>query len=171
MKGTRLLAIARKEVIQLRRDTRSLILAFMLPVLLVILFGYAISWDVNDIETAVLDQDQSARIRELLDAFWSSGYFTLVARLQRSADIDRLLDAGRIRIALVIPPDFARDLDAGRTAQVQAITDGSDANTATITLGYAGAIISSYSMRARIGGFRPTSPSSLGRASGTTKSC
>ncbi len=152
MRGTRLLAIARKEVIQLRRDTRSLILAFMLPVLLVILFGYAISWDVNDIETAVLDQDQSARSRELLDAFWSSGYFTLVARLQRSADIDRLLDAGRIRIALVIPPDFARDLDAGRTAQVQAITDGSDANTATIALGYAGAIISSYSMRARIGG-------------------
>ncbi len=148
----RLLAVARKEVTQLRRDARSLYLAFLLPALLVVLFGYAISWDVDNIRTAVLDQDQSARSRELLDAFRSSGYFTLTTRLERSADVDRLLDRGAVSIVLVIPPDFAEALDAGGTAQLQAIVDGSDANTATIALGYAGAIVQAYSARVRFQG-------------------
>ncbi|HXV61472.1 MAG TPA: ABC transporter permease [Vicinamibacteria bacterium] len=154
MNRTRLLAVARKEVLHLRRDRRSLILAFLLPVLLVILFGYAISWDVKDIETAVLDHDGSGRSRELLNAFWSSGYFRLVARLERPSEIDALLDRGTIRIALVIPPGFASDLDAGRTAQIQGIADGTDANTATIALAYARAIVRSYSNRIRVAGSR-----------------
>ena len=158
MNRTRMLAVARKEVIQLRRDTRSLILAFLLPVLLVVLFGYAISWDVNDIPTAVLDGDGSARSRGLLDAFRSSGYFTLVERVERSGEIDRLLDRGRVRIVLVIPPDFARDLDAGRPARLQAIVDGADANTATIALGYARAIVQSYSGDVILRGERRTAP-------------
>lgn len=149
---TRLFAVTRKEILQLRRDTRSLILAFLLPVLLVVLFGYAISWDVEDIETAVLDHDRSARSRELLDAFSASGYFTKVARLERPSEIDALLDRGTVRIALVIPPDFAADLDAGRSTEIQAIADGSDANTATIALGYARAIVQTYSTRVRMAG-------------------
>jgi ABC-2 type transport system permease protein len=132
----RLLAVARKEALQLRRDTRSLILAFLLPVLLLILFGYAITWDVNDVPTAVLDQDGSSRSRELVDAFRASGYFTVTERLERPAEIDRLLDRAAVRLALVIPPGFAADLEAGRPAEVQALVDGSDANTATIVLGY-----------------------------------
>jgi ABC-2 type transport system permease protein len=155
---TRLLAVARKEVIQLRRDTRSLILAFLLPVLLVILFGYAISWDVRDIPTAVLDHDRSARSAELLDAFWASGYFTLVEPVERSGDIDRLLDRGRVRIALVVPPDFARNLDAGHPASLQAIVDGADANTATIALGYTRAIAQSYSSDVLLRGERFSPP-------------
>ncbi|HSF19649.1 MAG TPA: ABC transporter permease [Vicinamibacteria bacterium] len=150
MNRTRLLAMARKEVLHLRRDRRSLILAFLLPVLLVVLFGYAISWDVEDIETAVLDHDGSGRSRELLSAFWSSGYFRLVARLERPSEIDALLDRGTIRIALVIPPGFAADLDAGRNAEIQGIVDGTDANTATIALAYARAIVLSYSNRIRV---------------------
>jgi ABC-2 type transport system permease protein len=141
------MAIARKEVIQLRRDTRSLLLAFLLPVLLVVLFGYAITWDVNDIPIAVLDRDHSLRSRELVDAFRASGYFRVVARPEREAELDRLLDAGRVRLALVIPRGFAADLDAGRRAPVQALVDGSDANTATIAQGYAGGIVQSYATR------------------------
>lgn len=144
---TRLLAVSRKEVIQLRRDTRSLLLAFLLPVLLVILFGYAISWDVNDITTVVLDRDQSQRSRELLDAFWAPGYFTLRKTVTKYDEIDALLNRGQARVAVVIPPDFAEDLDAGRSAQLQVLVDGSDANTATIALGYARAIVQSYSAR------------------------
>jgi ABC-2 type transport system permease protein len=154
----RLLAVARKEVTQLRRDARSLYLAFLLPALLVVLFGYAISWDVDDIRTAVLDQDQSARSRELLDAFRSSGYFTLTARLERSGEIDRLLNRGAVSLVLVIPPDFAEQLDAGRPAALQAIVDGSDANTATIALGYAGAIVQAYSARVRLQGMPAVLP-------------
>jgi ABC-2 type transport system permease protein len=152
MSLTRLLAIARKEVIQLRRDTRSLILAFLLPVLLLVLFGYAISWDVRNIRTAVLDGDRSARSRELIDAFRAPGYFTFVERLERPARIGELFDRGTIQLALVIPPGFAADLATGRTVPVQAIVDGSDANTATIVLAYSEAIVQTWSSRAQLQG-------------------
>ena len=144
---TRLLAMARKEVLQLRRDPRSLILAFLLPVALLVFFGYAISWDVSDIRLVVVDQDHGAKARELLDGFRASGRFTIVGRLERTADIGPLLDRGRALIALVIPPRFDADLGAGRTAELQAIVDGSDANTATIALGYAQAIVQQFSAR------------------------
>jgi ABC-2 type transport system permease protein len=154
---TRLSAVARKEVLHLRRDPRSLILAFLLPVLLTVLFGYAISWDVDDIETAVLDQDRSKASRELLDAFRSSGYFRLSIFLEDPREIRGIIDRGEVRIVLVIPPDFTRDLGAGRTARIQAIVDGTDANTANIAMGYARGIVQSYSLRIASGGarFRP----------------
>ena len=143
----RLLAVARKEIVQLRRDPRSLILAFLLPVLLLLLFGYAITWDVNNIALAILDQDGTARSRELVDEFQSSGYFKIVARLERPRQTDALLRAGRAQLVLVVPPDFAADLDGGRTAKLQANLDGSDANTATIALGYTEAIVASFARR------------------------
>ncbi|HWM94178.1 MAG TPA: ABC transporter permease [Thermoanaerobaculia bacterium] len=152
MSSTRLLAIARKETIQLRRDTRSLILAFLLPVLLLVLFGYAISWDVRNIRTAVLDGDRSARSRELLDAFRASGYFTFVEGLERPAQIGSLFDRGTVQMALVIPPGLAADLAAGRPVAIQAIVDGSDANTATIVLAYSEAIVRTWSSRVQLQG-------------------
>ena len=157
MSLTRLSAVARKEVLHLRRDRRSLILAFLLPVILTVLFGYAISWDVDNIETAVLDQDRSKASRELLDAFRASGYFRLSTFLENPGEIKGLIDRSEVRIVLVIPPDFTRDLGAGRTARIQAIVDGSDANTANIAMGYARAIVQSYSLRITSEGppFRP----------------
>lgn len=155
----RLRAMARKEALQLRRDTRSLILAFLLPVTLVALFGYAISWDVENIQTAVLDQDHSARSRELLDAFRASGYFEFAEVPEDYArGPEGLLDRGDARIVLVVPPDFAEDLDAERTAEVQALVDGTDANTATITLAYARAIVQDYSRSVRVAGRTVTPP-------------
>ena len=158
MSLTRLRAVARKEVLHLRRDTRSLILAFLLPVLLTVLFGYAISWDVDNIETAVLDQDRSKASRELLDAFRSSGYFRLSTFLEDPSEIRGLIDRGEARMVLVIPPDFTRDLGAGRTARVQAIVDGSDANTANIAMGYARGIVQSYSLQIAFDGARLAQP-------------
>ena len=155
---TRLFAVARKETVQLRRDTRSLLMAFVLPVLLLVLFGYAISWDVKDIDMAVLDRDGSARSRELVDAFRSSGYFDIGTFIEREAEIDDLLDRGRARIVLVIPAGFSRDLGAGRQAQLQVIVDGSDANTATIALGYTRGIVQSYSSRILLEGTRAGTP-------------
>ena len=152
LNARRLLAIARKEVIQLWRDTRSLLLAFMLPVVLLILFGYAITWDVENISTAVLDQDKSARSREILDAFRSSGYFILVTYIERTSEIGPLLDRGRVQIVLVIPPDFEADLGAGRPGKLQAIVDGSDANTAIIILSYTQAVVQTYSTRVQFQG-------------------
>jgi len=151
----RLWAVARKETLQLRRDTRSLALAFVLPLLLLILFGYAISWDVSNIATAVLDQDRSPRSREVLDAFRASGYFTFVGDLERPAEIAPLLERGGAQLVLVFPPDFAELLDGGRPAPLQAVVDGSDANTALIVLNYARGIALTYSLRLRVDGLKP----------------
>lgn len=154
----RLWAMARKEVIQLRRDTRSLILAFLLPLLLLVLFGYAISFDVRNIKTAVLDQDNSASSRALLDAFRASGYFKFSASIARTGEIGTLLDRGQAQMVLVIPPDFGRKLGSNQTAEVQAIVDGSDANSATIVLAYARAIAQSYSLKTQLDGRVATRP-------------
>jgi ABC-2 type transport system permease protein len=139
-------------VIQLRRDPRSLALAFALPLLLLVLFGYAITWDVDHIATGVLDQDHTQRSRDLVSAFRSSGYFTETVVLHRPEEIAPLLNRGAIRIAIVIPADFAADLDAGRTARMQAIVDGSDANTATIVLAYTQAIVRTFGTRVALAG-------------------
>lgn len=154
----RLLAISRKEVIQLRRDTRSLILAFLLPVALLVIFAYGISWDVNSVTMAVVDQDGSSSSRALVDAFGSSGRFSIRERPLRAAEVDRLVDRGRVQLALVIPPDFSSDLAAGRPARVQAVVDGSDANTATIVLGYTQAVVRQYGAIAAGAGSRVTAP-------------
>jgi ABC-2 type transport system permease protein len=154
MSRVRLRAIVRKEVLQLRRDPRSLILAFVLPVVLLVFFGYAITWDVQHIATAVVDQDQSAQSRALIDAFRSAGYFDLKARPLRTADIGPLLNRSRVQLALVIPPDFSAKLVAGRTAELQAIVDGSDANTATITLAYTQGVVQTWSSRVLLRGAR-----------------
>ncbi len=144
MNSRRLLAVARKEILQLRRDRRSVIFAFVLPLFLLIIFGYAISWDVRNIAMVVLDYDRSQASRAVVDAFRSSGYFTVAEEVSGPADVERLIDRGAVTLALTIPPDFAKKLRSGGT-RIQAIADGGDANTATIALGYADAIVLNYS--------------------------
>ena len=138
--SVRLLAVSRKELLQLRRDPRSLVFAFLLPVLLTLVFGAAISLDVRDIPFAVLDRDNSADSRELVEAFTASGYFRLLGSVERPADADRMLRRGEAQLVLSIPPEYARDLASGRSPVVQALVDGSDANTATIAINYADAV-------------------------------
>jgi ABC-2 type transport system permease protein len=141
----RLLAVARKEVLQLRRDVRSLIMAFLMPAALIVFFGYIISFDIRDIKMAVLDQDHSRQSRELVASFVAAGRFRVTANLGAAAEVAPMLDRGAVRLALVIPPGFARRLSTGQVAPVQAIMDGADANTAGIALNYATAIVSAYS--------------------------
>jgi len=152
LSARRVRAIARKEWIQLRRDRRSMLLAFGLPVLMLLFFGYAISWDVRDLRLALLDEDGGRRSRELVEAFEASGYFRVTEQLTAPSDVDPLLDHGRINAALLIPPGFTRDLAAGRPAPVQLLLDGADANTATIALNYAEAIVAGYSRRVLLRG-------------------
>lgn len=160
MSRRRLLAIARKEAIQLRRDPRSLALGFALPLILLLLFGYAISWDVQDITTAVLDQDRSAQSRALLESFRSSGYFRIVDDFERPSEIAPILERRKAQIALVIPPDFGEKLGTDRPAELQAIVDGTDANTATIVLNYARAVVRSHAAAIALKGRVLTPPAS-----------
>lgn len=154
----RFLAVARKEVLQLRRDPRSLLLAFAVPILLLVVFGYAITWDIRNIALGVLDRDGTAASRALIDAFEASGYFEVIERLARESEVHALLDRDRVQIVLFIPPDFAERAGTPSPPAVQAIVDGSDANTATIILAYSQAILSQHSARLQgvsIGGALP----------------
>ncbi len=142
----RLLAMARKEWLQLKRDPRSMVLAFVLPLFLLLFFGYAITWDVKDIRLAVLDQDGTRASRDLVEAFVASGYFTVRDYLPAERRVDEELVDGRVTGVLTIPPQFNRDLDAGRDPAVQLLLDGSDANTATIAQNYADAIVTRWGL-------------------------
>ena len=145
MSWTRMRAMARKEWIQLRRDPRSMAMAFALPLLMLLFFGYAISWDVEDLELRVLDRDRTSRSRELVETFEASGYFTVVEWLSSYDEVEAAVGAGDAASVLVIPPGFARDLAAGRGGSVQLLLDGADANSATIAYGYADAIVDRWS--------------------------
>jgi ABC-2 type transport system permease protein len=144
MNSARLLAVSRKEAIQLRRDPRSLALAFLLPVALILFFGYAISFDVKNIRMGVLDESRSEASRALVEAFRASGYFEVVARPPNQRKAGELLARGRVKLVLVMGPDFAARLGSGRAAPVQLLLDGADANTATIAQNYASAIVTRY---------------------------
>lgn len=137
--------MARKETLQLKRDPRSMVLAFLLPMVLIVFFGYAISFDVKNIELAVLDQDRTQQSERLVESFSSSGYFNVVRRLEAYGEAATVLDRGEARLVLVIPPNFSRDLADRRWPTVQLLLDGGDANTATIAQSYADVIIAGFS--------------------------
>jgi ABC-2 type transport system permease protein len=157
----RLRAVARKEWIQLRRDRRSMVLAFVLPLFLLVFFGYAITWDVRDITISVLDEDRTPESRALVDAFVASGYFRVVEHLDAAPELDDRLVGHDVVGVLWIPPGHAEDLSAAGRAEVQLLLDGTDANTATIALNYADAIVGGYGARAVSGGAQPRLPISL----------
>jgi len=153
----RLLAIARKEFLHIRRDPRSLAMAIAIPMLLILLFGYALTLDVDNVPIAVWDQSVSPESRELISRFEGSRYFDVRLRAKGYPDIERAIEASQVMAAVVIPRDFSAHLTAGNVATVQFLIDGSDSNTATIALGYAESVARGYSRdiafrEARVGG-------------------
>lgn len=145
MKPMRVWAIARKEFIHIVRDLRSLGMAVAIPMLLLLLFGYALTLDVDRVPTVIWDQSQSLPSRELIARFDGSAYFTLVDYVTNYPDLERAIDSSQALAALVIPTDFARLMESGRSAPVQMIVDGSDSNTAGIAIGYAENVVQGYS--------------------------
>jgi len=141
----RIKAILRKEFIQVLRDPRMKGIIFVMPVFQVLIFGYAITTDVRHVETAVYDLDDSIRSRDLVAAFVRSGYFDVASYVADDAAAGALIDRGDVRLVLRVNKGFQETLDAGRTAQVQLIVDGSDSNTARIVLAYSATIAQSYS--------------------------
>ena len=155
MKLLRIKAVTKKELLQIWRDPLSLAMAFMMPVMLLFIFGYAITLDVNNLKTVVYDLDKSSASRELIEAFSSSGYFTVVGNVNQQKEIDRYLDTGQAFVVISIPKDFSEKMKTGRDTSLQVIVDGSDSNTATIALGYISAITERYSLRTRGGSITP----------------
>jgi ABC-2 type transport system permease protein len=137
--------IAWKEFVQIVRDWRTLVVVIVLPVLMLILYGYAINFDLRHVALGVQDGDRSPASRRLVDAFDRGENFDVVATLASPAAATRALDAGAVRAVLVIPRDYAAELAGGRTAIVQLLVDGADSTTATTAIGYAGAIVREHS--------------------------
>jgi len=129
-------AVVRKEFYHLLRDVRSLYLAFALPLLLILLFGYALSLDVNHVRTVIVDQDATPLSRDLIRKLDSSSYFDIVAHSRNKKEINAYLDEGLATLAIVIPPDFSENIHKDREAPLQVILDGSDPNFASIARGY-----------------------------------
>jgi ABC-2 type transport system permease protein len=140
----RTLAVARKEARQIVRDSRSLYLALGIPVLLMVLFGYALSLDVNDIPIAVWDQDRSPESREFLDRLTSSGYFRVVFATDRYGRIVNAIDDNAITVGITIPYNFSEHMKKGQPITIQALMDGSDSTRAGIALEYLKVIIAVY---------------------------
>lgn len=148
--GLSLLRIRRmvvKEIRQLFRDPKTKRVIFVSPIIQLILFGYAVNTDVRDVATALVDLDRTTESRELVDAFTASGYFRVVTRSDRPADLQRALDHGDAVVALHIPAGYSRDLVAGRGPTVQLLVDGTNSNTATVAQGYAAKIAQDVGVR------------------------
>ncbi|HOK78942.1 MAG TPA: ABC transporter permease [Verrucomicrobiota bacterium] len=143
----RLIAIARKELLHVVRDPRSLAMAIGMPMLMLVLFGYALTFDVDRVPIAVLDRSNSVLSRELISRFAGCRYFSVRLCASNYAELEKAIDRREVWMAVVVPEDFARRLDSGRNTTVQLVMDGSDANAATIALGYAEAVCDSFSER------------------------
>ena len=145
----RVKAVTRKEFLHIARDPRSLYLALATPLLLLLLFGYALSLDVDQVPTVVYDLDKSSHSQELIERFRGSAYFKIVRVAQSPLEVDRTIDRGQALVGVVISPGFGGDINAGREATVQLLLDGSDANTANIALGYAQALVALFGAEVR----------------------
>lgn len=143
----RITAVGRKEFLHVLRDPRSLALGILMPLIMLFLFGYALTLDVDRVPLAVWDQSGTSQSRELISRFEGSRYFSLRSHAVSYADLERAVDRREALIALVIPADFADRLERSDGPTVQVILDGSDPNTATIAQGYAEAIVLTWSRR------------------------
>ena len=132
--SSRLLSLIRKEFIQILRDPRTLALTIVYPIMMLLLLGYAATNDVRNIPLAVYDQDKSDSSRQLLDAYQAADYFILTYEVESPDEITLLIDSGKAKAAIIIPPDYKEKLDAGESAQIGFIIDGSDPTLASTAL-------------------------------------
>lgn len=143
---TRVPAIAKKELLHILRDWRTLAMAFVLPLVLLLLFGYAITFDIRDLRLAVADEDRSRASRSLIERFSASRYFRLVAQVPSADHLQALLDRGEAQIALAVPKGYSEKLERWEGVVVQVLFDGSESNSATIAAGYVDGIFNALNV-------------------------
>jgi drug efflux transport system permease protein len=148
VKGIRkLVAVTVKEFRQIGRDRRTLMILLFVPAFVLLLYGYALNFDIRNVRLALQDNDRTTASRDVVSAFVNSGYFDLVGEVVNDKEITQMLDRGDARAVLVIPSGFGRDAATGRTTSVQMIINGDNANTATTVMGYGLSLISTVSAR------------------------
>jgi ABC-2 type transport system permease protein len=145
MKWRRITAMTRKEATQIRRDPRSLLIAFLMPIVQLLIYGYAVNLDVKHVPLCVYDRDGTQVSQDLLKHFQATDYFNIVRVSESYTDVVHNIDFGVCSVAVVVPPQFSETLHSGGHAEVQALLDASDSNTAMVGMGYATAIVQGYS--------------------------
>jgi len=136
--------LVRKEFLELRQDPRLFGVVIVAPLIQLVALGYAATTDVRDVPMVVVDQDRSARSRELVAKFDASENFVVAGSVSSLGEVDAYLDGGRAWMALTIPAGYGEDVRTGRGAAVQVVADGTDANSTNVALGYAGSLIGAY---------------------------
>jgi drug efflux transport system permease protein len=152
------LAVGRKELRQIARDRRTLLILVFVPAFFLLLFGYALNFDIRHVLLGVEDRDGTPESRAVVSAFVNSGYFDLAAVVFSPAEAERLLDLNAARAILVIPEGFGRDVRAGHRASLQVIISGDNANTATTVMGYVGSIVRTVGSEIAPGGVQLQPP-------------
>ena len=150
MNWRRIAAMMRKEVIQIRRDPRSLLIVFLMPVIQLLIYGYAVNLDVKHVPLCVYDRDGTQDSQDLLKHFQATDYFHIVRVSESYPSVVHQIDYGVCSVAIVVPPQFSETLHSAGHAEVQALLDASDSNTATVGMGYAQAIVQSYSSEVEV---------------------
>jgi ABC-2 type transport system permease protein len=150
MSLTRLLAVARKEILHILRDSRSLGIVVIMPVTLMLLFGYGVNLDLKGLPVYVYDRDGSQQSQDLLKRFQSNEYFHIARVVDSYPAVIRALDNGDAKMGIVIPWDFSQRLSRGGPVQVQALVDSTDDNTANVLIGYAQAVVQGYSSQVQL---------------------
>jgi ABC-2 type transport system permease protein len=145
-------AVARKELLHIIRDPRTLIAILAMPILQLFLFSYALSFDVKNIPTAVLDQDVSQQSRQFVSAFEKSGYFTVTRRVSSLAEVDDVFDRGLDRAVVILKPGFGARLAAGETGEAAVLLDGSEPNSAQLGQGYATGLARAFGGKLTVSG-------------------
>jgi ABC-2 type transport system permease protein len=146
----RILAMTRKEVIQIWRDPLSLMIIILLPLIQLMIFGYGVNVDIKHIPLCVYDRDTTQTSQDLLKRFQATDYFNIVHLSDSYGDVVQHIDYGVCTVAVVVPPQFAERLHSQGRASVQALLDASDANTASIGMAYALSIVETYSAQVQI---------------------
>jgi ABC-2 type transport system permease protein len=155
----RFLSIVKKEFIQVKRDPISLRLPFAMPIVMMLLFGYAVNTEVDKITTVVFDQSKTQESREYIEKFTSSDYFVIKHNVTSEKEISELIDGGKAKAGLIIPADYAADLKGNKTANTQLIIDGTDPTTARTALN-SGLLVSEIYSK----GFKETALKKIGTA-------
>jgi ABC-2 type transport system permease protein len=149
VKWRRWWAVTRKELLHIVRDPLSLYMALAIPLIMLLLFGYALSLDVDHVPVVVEDRDQTVESRALIEQFRGSQYFDLVAEARSQQELAAAIDRSKALVGLGILPGFGAAIQAGQAASVQLVLDGSDSNTANIALGYAYSLVTLYGLEVR----------------------
>ena len=146
------IAVAVKEFRQIARDRRTLMILLFVPAFFLLLYGYALNFDIRNVPLGVQDNDRSRVSREVISAFVNSGYFELVRDLADDRDVADVLNRGTVRAVLVIPGGFGRDVREGRPTALQVLISGDNANTATTVMTYVVGLVSALSSRYQVEG-------------------